>query len=65
MHLLTKLTEWNAARQKVREMEMEQQGKCPDCSGRGIEMFPEKYLYSSHYICPGCNGSGLFEDWKK
>ncbi|ERI07488.1 hypothetical protein HMPREF0083_04432 [Aneurinibacillus aneurinilyticus ATCC 12856] len=58
------ISEWKTARYEKKIAEMKEQGKCPDCRGRGFNpvMLPEFY-YMNNYDCPGCNGSGLFSDW--
>ncbi|MDC3416032.1 methionine aminopeptidase [Aquibacillus salsiterrae] len=59
------VSDWVDGRYQKRVAKMKEEGKCPDCSGRGVEMYAYEHFYGSSLHCPGCNGSGLFEDWEK
>ncbi|WP_234396850.1 methionine aminopeptidase [Bacillus massiliglaciei] len=64
MGLFSSISAWNAARAEKHRVKMEERGFCPDCNGRGYSPFvPTEYHFSDIYDCPGCNGSGKYEDW--
>ncbi|MEW9667918.1 methionine aminopeptidase [Ammoniphilus sp. 3BR4] len=64
MGLFQLLSDWKEANYQKKVTEMQSQGKCPDCLGRGYNpVILSGYYYMSSLDCPGCNGSGLFSDW--
>ncbi|MFA9558898.1 methionine aminopeptidase [Evansella sp. AB-rgal1] len=64
MGLINSIVEWRNAQYDKRIAKMEARGICPDCRGRGFNVFANEYYYSSSHIeCGGCNGSGSFADW--
>ncbi|TLS36131.1 methionine aminopeptidase [Pseudalkalibacillus caeni] len=66
MGLLSSFSEWRNARYQKKLARMEEQGICPDCYGRGINVFAQnEFAYTNNYDCPGCNGSGSFDDWSE
>jgi len=65
MRIFNSINQWNKERMEKKISTMQAQGKCPTCSGRGID-YPlgfHDFYYPSVMDCPGCNGSGLFSDW--
>ncbi|WP_235867301.1 methionine aminopeptidase [Priestia abyssalis] len=63
------ISNWQAGREEKHRAHMEEQGKCPECHGRG---FPITYsavypamssVYTTPADCLGCSGSGLYSDW--
>lgn len=68
MGLLKTFNNWRSARQENFISNMSLQNKCPDCRGKGYNIYPaasEFIPYDNTYDCPGCNGSGLFTDWSQ
>ncbi|HZH61057.1 MAG TPA: hypothetical protein VEY70_16140 [Metabacillus sp.] len=66
MDFLRGIAEWKQERIKKVRDDMESLGRCPNCRGRGFtSSFTSIYLptYEAIFDCPGCNGSGQFEDW--
>lgn len=64
MGLLNSFQDWKASRYEKKISEMQSQGICPDCHGKGVNTFPlNDYYLANVYDCPGCNGSGSFSDW--
>ena len=63
MGLFNSISEWSQGRYEKKVARAKEQGKCPDCNGRGVEILPYEHFYGSAYQCPGCNGSGQFSDW--
>lgn len=66
MNFLRGLTEWKQVRIKKGRADMESLGRCPNCRGSCFtSSFTSIYLpaYDAIFDCPGCNGSGQFEDW--
>ncbi len=66
MDFLRGIADWKQARVEKVRTDMESLGRCPDCRGRGFtSTFTSVYLptYDSIFDCPGCNGSGQYEDW--
>ncbi|MFB4162812.1 methionine aminopeptidase [Alteribacillus sp. JSM 102045] len=65
MGLFSSIKEWKKARQEKHIANMEAKGICPDCRGRGFDLYyPVEYYTTTPSVeCPGCNGSGLFSDW--
>lgn len=65
MGLLNAFNEWRTTRQENHVSRMKENNKCPDCYGRGFLVYPaNEYIYSNSFDCPGCNGSGLYNDWE-
>ncbi|MDL4840262.1 methionine aminopeptidase [Aquibacillus rhizosphaerae] len=65
MGLFNAISNWSNGRYEKRVSKMQEQGHCPDCGGRGVQILPYEHYYNSAYHCPGCNGSGQFEDWMR
>ncbi|MHC0036981.1 methionine aminopeptidase [Pseudoneobacillus sp. C159] len=66
MGLLSAFNDWRNTRYENHLSEMREANKCPDCYGRGFLVYPASeisYLPQS-FDCPGCNGSGHFNDWE-
>lgn len=63
MGFLNILSEWLDARYEKNVAEMEAQGLCPDCRGKGFNTYSNEYFYTTPYDCPSCHGSGLYHDW--
>ncbi|WP_047153468.1 hypothetical protein [Aneurinibacillus tyrosinisolvens] len=64
MGFFNAISNWKAAKYEKKIAEMQSQGICPDCYGRGFNpLLLHEFLYTNLYDCPGCNGSGLFADW--
>ncbi|MDQ0268185.1 methionine aminopeptidase [Cytobacillus purgationiresistens] len=65
MGLLNKFTEWREKRYKEHFSKMKEENKCPDCFGKGFIIYPANVyaFHADHFHCPGCKGSGLFNDW--
>ncbi|PMC39357.1 methionine aminopeptidase [Bacillus sp. UMB0899] len=67
MDFLRGIADWKQARVEKVRTDMESLGRCPDCRGRGFtSSFTSVYLpptYDAIFDCPGCNGSGQYEDW--
>lgn len=63
------LSDWRTSMYEKKIAKMEQQGRCPDCRGFGYipSMISEMNYMGSldPYECPGCQGSGQFEQWKE
>ncbi|MDG5786711.1 methionine aminopeptidase [Evansella sp. AB-P1] len=65
MGLFSAISEWRTQQYEKRISKMESKGICPDCRGKGFNMFANEYYYSPAYFeCSGCNGSGSFQDWQ-
>ncbi|RSL30873.1 methionine aminopeptidase [Salibacterium salarium] len=64
MNLWQWWSDWRTSARNNKIEAMQQQGKCPDCRGRGIQLVPNEYYYTDPLSCPGCEGSGLFSDWE-
>lgn len=58
-------SQWNATKYEKKVSEMESQGMCPDCSGKGFNTVANDYLYTTSYECHSCKGSGLFSVWSE
>lgn len=67
MGLFNSILEWNKARAEKRVSRMRTQGKCPTCSGRGIDypMGLHEFAYTNIVECPDCAGTGQFNDWAR
>lgn len=64
MGLLNTFNDWMNARYEKRVAKMEEKGLCPECSGRGFNAYGHEYFYGSHVMdCPGCNGTGSYNEW--
>ncbi|RFU68930.1 methionine aminopeptidase [Peribacillus saganii] len=64
MGLFDAIKQWKAASAEKRMLRMEEQGLCPDCSGKGFYTFaPNEFNYNNIYECSGCEGSGMYADW--
>lgn len=62
--IFNQVTSWMAAQNERRKAEMEAKGICPDCYGKGYNIYAlNEFTYSNLYDCPGCNGSGQYSDW--
>ncbi|MBN6885915.1 methionine aminopeptidase [Cytobacillus horneckiae] len=66
MHLIKLFNKWRNERFEEHVSKMKVENKCPDCYGRGFIVYPANVysFHSDHFRCPGCEGSGLYEDWK-
>lgn len=63
MGWMSALSNWQSQRFEKHRSKMEEQGKCPDCNGRGFA-FPSAAIdVMGPEPCPGCNGTGLYSDW--
>lgn len=65
INLFNVITNWSAKRIEKKVANMKVHGICPDCSGSGVQMFTFDHIYINPDQCPGCDGSGAFEDWAK
>ncbi|WP_280769191.1 methionine aminopeptidase [Salipaludibacillus daqingensis] len=66
MRLFQAIAQWQEERQEKHLQNMKEQGLCPDCQGKGFNIpVSEFYISPSHYNCPGCNGSGSYQDWSQ
>lgn len=65
MGLLESFQNWRAERYERHIAKMREENKCPDCRGRGYQIYPvNEFMYiDQSFDCPGCDGSGLFSDW--
>lgn len=68
-NLINRLQEWRDANYEKKIEKMRLQGNCPQCSGRGFDpVMINEFMYLGayeDYKCPGCNGSGQFNDWNQ
>lgn len=63
MGLFNAISNWRTQRFENHRSAMETEGKCPECNGRGFS-FPTYAVENvAPYDCPGCNGTGSYEDW--
>ncbi|MFE8702170.1 methionine aminopeptidase [Cytobacillus sp. FJAT-54145] len=63
MGLIDAFNEWISSRYENHISKMELENRCPDCYGKGFQLYPhaiELVPYDGLYDCPSCNGSGLF-----
>jgi DnaJ-class molecular chaperone len=66
MGLLNVFNQWKETRYQNHIANMKEQGKCPDCLGKGYSVYPyNEFAYYHSLECPGCQGSGLFLDWEE
>lgn len=70
MSLFSSIGNWLDARYQKSLAEAEESGICPQCLGRGYNMYGTEHLYSisfynAYHDCPACDGSGLFSDWQE
>ncbi|TWE08421.1 hypothetical protein FB550_101444 [Neobacillus bataviensis] len=66
MGLLNSFNQWKEARYQNHVSTMKEQGKCPDCEGRGYTVYPyNEFAYFNSFECPGCQGSGHYADWEE
>ncbi|HJV16566.1 MAG TPA: methionine aminopeptidase [Bacillales bacterium] len=66
MGLIQSYNQWLETRHQNHIANMQSQGKCPDCNGRGFTVYPyNEFAYYSSFECPGCQGSGLFSAWEQ
>jgi DnaJ-class molecular chaperone len=66
MGLLNAYNQWKENKYQNFVSNMKYQGKCPDCHGRGYTVYPyNEFAYFNSYECPGCQGSGLYQDWEQ
>lgn len=57
--------DWMNARYEKRVSRMEAKGLCPDCSGRGFNTYGNEYYFGPQFFnCPGCDGTGSFQNWQ-
>ncbi|SDZ55847.1 hypothetical protein SAMN05421736_11728 [Evansella caseinilytica] len=64
MGLFSAISDWKTARYEKKVAIAKAEGKCPDCNGRGFHTIANEYMYAaSYYDCPGCEGSGSYDDW--
>ncbi|XJZ28756.1 methionine aminopeptidase [Bacillota bacterium Lsc_1132] len=66
MGLVNSYNQWKENRQQNFLNKMKDQGKCPDCYGKGYTVYPyNEFAYFNSFECPGCQGSGLYSDWEQ
>lgn len=66
MGLLNAFHQWREARYQHHLSRMRNQGKCPDCYGRGFTVYPyNEFSYYNSFECPSCQGSGNYTDWEQ
>lgn len=66
MGLLNSYIQWKENRYQNHVSNMKDQGKCPDCHGRGYTVYPyNEFAYFNSFECPGCQGSGNYSDWEE
>ncbi|MCL6570513.1 MAG: methionine aminopeptidase [Bacillus sp. (in: Bacteria)] len=64
MGLLNSFNQWKETRYQNHISTMKEQGKCPDCHGRGYAVSPyDEYAYFNSIECTGCLGSGHYSEW--
>ncbi|MED1203403.1 methionine aminopeptidase [Heyndrickxia acidicola] len=59
--LFSTISNWQEQRYEKLKLTMQEQGKCPDCKGRGF--MPLYTPYSAPYQCTSCEGSGMYDAW--
>ncbi|MBD8070527.1 methionine aminopeptidase [Bacillus sp. PS06] len=63
MSIFNAISEWKNERHHQHLTQMKSIGKCPECNGsRIVPTF--RAIYNGPPLCPGCEGSGLYSDWK-
>lgn len=66
MGLFNVYNHWNKTRYQNFVSTMKEQGKCPECRGKGYIVHPyNEFTFYNSYDCPGCHGSGLYQDWEE
>lgn len=66
MGLLNVYNQWKETQTQNHIANMKEQGKCPDCQGRGYVIYScYENVYFSSYECQGCQGSGSYRDWEE
>lgn len=60
MGLLSNLSDWLNARYEKRKAELEEQGICPACYGKGFNTYGYEFLYTTASECPSCGGTGSY-----
>lgn len=64
MSLFDSLAGWKTSRTEKRMKDMEMKGLCPECFGRGFNIYAvHEFMYEPPELCNGCEGSGLYTDW--
>ncbi|MBD7937861.1 methionine aminopeptidase [Cytobacillus sp. Sa5YUA1] len=67
MSLGKSFNQWKNAREHKHLEKMKRSNRCPECYGQGFLLYPS-LMYSLHsdtLFCPGCEGSGRFNDWER
>lgn len=66
MGLLNSYNQWKETKYQNHVSNMKEQGKCPDCQGKGYTVYPyNEFAYFNSFKCPGCQGSGNYMDWQE